>query len=59
MLTHTDCPGAWSEEDIYLALGYVDENNRPPIVKVNPTKENSVAEAVITLVQHLMESCAV
>ncbi|AFZ24064.1 putative GTPase [Cylindrospermum stagnale PCC 7417] len=58
-LSHTDCPGAWSEEDIFFALGYVDENDRPPIVRVNPTERDSVAEAVITLVQHLMESCAV
>ncbi|MBH8565770.1 ATP/GTP-binding protein [Nostoc sp. CENA67] len=58
-LTHTDCPGAWSEEDVYVAIGYVDENNRPPLVKVNPTQENSVAEAVIALVQHSMQGCAV
>lgn len=58
-LTHTDCPGAWSEEDVYLAIGYVDENKRPPLVKVNPTQGNSVAEAVIALVQHSMQSCTV
>ncbi|MEA5616309.1 ATP/GTP-binding protein [Cronbergia sp. UHCC 0137] len=57
-LTHTDCIGAWSEEDVFLALGYVDENERPPIVKVNPMEGDSVAEAVIALVQHLMQSCA-
>ncbi|MBD2388495.1 GTP-binding protein [Cylindrospermum sp. FACHB-282] len=58
-LSHTDCPGAWSEEDIFFALGYVNENDRPPIVQVNPTERESVGEAVITLVQYLMESCAV
>ncbi|MEA5574866.1 GTP-binding protein [Anabaena sp. UHCC 0451] len=58
-LTHTDCTGAWSEEDVYLALGYVDEAQRPPMVRVNPNQGDSVAEAVIVLVQHLMESCAV
>ncbi len=56
-LTHTDCSGAWSEEDVLLALGFVTENNRPPIVKVNATQRDSVAEAVIILVQHLMQSC--
>lgn len=56
-LTHTDCSGAWSEEDVLLALGFVAENNRPPIVKVNATQRDSVAEAVIILVQHLMQSC--
>ncbi|MBW4423198.1 MAG: ATP/GTP-binding protein [Nostoc desertorum CM1-VF14] len=54
-LTHTDCSGAWSEEDVLLALGFLAENNRPPIVKVNPTQRDSVAEAVIILVQHLMQ----
>jgi signal recognition particle receptor subunit beta len=58
-ISHTDCPGAWAEEDIYLAIGYVDEQNRPPLVKVNPNERDSVAEAVIHLVQYLMESCAV
>lgn len=58
-LTHTDCPGAWSEQDVYLAIGYVDENNRPPLVKVNPTQGNSVGEAVIALVQHSMQGCTV
>jgi signal recognition particle receptor subunit beta len=59
-LTHTDCFGAWPEEDVFLALGYIDESNRPPIVNVNPTDRDSVAEAVITLVQHLLqEDCVV
>ena len=38
---------------------YVDEQNRPPLVKVNPNERDSVAGAVIHLVQHLMESCLV
>jgi hypothetical protein len=58
-LTHTDCRGAWSEEDVYLAIGYVNEDERPPMVRVNPNQGDSVAEAVIALVQHLMESCPV
>jgi uncharacterized protein len=58
-LTHTDCPGAWSEEDVYLAIGYVNEAERPPMIRVNPNEGDSVGEAVIALVQYLMESCAV
>ncbi len=58
-LTHTDDPEAWSEEDVFVALGYVDENKRPPILKVNPTKKESVAQAVIYLVEHLMATCVV
>lgn len=56
-LTHTDYPDAWSEEDVFLALGYEDENQLPPIVKVNPMQRDSVANAVIILVHHLMQSC--
>lgn len=58
-LSHTDCLDAWSEEDVFLSLGFMDENNRPPIVKVNPTQKDSVAEAVIVLVQHLLETSVV
>lgn len=57
-LTHSDCLGAWSEEDILLALGFMPGSNQPPIVKVNATQRDSVAEAAIILVQHLMQSCA-
>ncbi|WP_413171586.1 GTP-binding protein [Anabaena azotica] len=53
-VTHTDCPGAWSNEDIFFALGYMDENNRPPMVNVNATQTASVAEAVIALVEQLI-----
>ncbi|MBE9199104.1 MULTISPECIES: ATP/GTP-binding protein [unclassified Nodularia (in: cyanobacteria)] len=56
-LTHTDSPDAWSEEDVFLALGYEDEHQLPPIVKVNPMQRDSVANAVIVLVHHLMQSC--
>ena len=55
-LTHIDCPGAWSEENVAIALGYVDEKSRPPIVTVNATQTTSVAQAVMSLVQHFMHS---
>lgn len=58
-LSHMDCPGAWPEENIAIALGYVDETSRPPIVKVNPNEAASSAEAIIVLVQHLMQDCLV
>ena len=54
-LTHTDCAGAWSLENIAIALGYVDDATRPPIVSLNPNHASSVAQALITLVQHYME----
>jgi uncharacterized protein len=55
-LTHTDYPDSWCEEDVFLALGYMDENQLPPMVKVNPMIRESVANAVIVLVNHLMAS---
>lgn len=55
-LTHTDCPGAWAEENIATALGYVDDKTRPPIVTVNATDQASVAESLIVLVQYCLEN---
>jgi len=55
-LTHTDHPEAWSEENVAIALGYVDDETRPPIISVNPNQTASVAQAVIGLVQHYMHS---
>lgn len=55
-LTHVDCKGAWSEDNVAIALGYVDEKNRPPIVAVNANQRDSVVQALIALVQHFMQS---
>lgn len=55
-ITHTDCPGAWADENIAVALGYVDDEKRPPIVRVTATEQVSVAEALIALVQYCMEN---
>ncbi|MBV8884252.1 MAG: ATP/GTP-binding protein [Chroococcidiopsidaceae cyanobacterium CP_BM_RX_35] len=54
-LTHLDCPGAWGEENIAIALGYVNAQTRPPIVKVNATDKASVVAALILLVQHCLD----
>lgn len=58
-MTHTDCEGAWEAENIAIALGYIDEKNRPPIIAVNANESASVAQAVIVLVQHLLQECLV
>ncbi len=57
-LTHMDCSGAWSKDNTVEALGYYNENRRPPVVLVNPTEMPSVANAVIALVQHYIEYSA-
>ena len=54
-LTHRDCPQAWEPENIAVALGYPDTNNRPLFVSVNANETTSVTQAVIALVQKLME----
>jgi signal recognition particle receptor subunit beta len=58
-LTHMDCEGAWSEENVALALGFVDGKNRPPFVILNANQRESVIEALIVLIQHCMQSSVI
>jgi hypothetical protein len=46
-ITHTDCPGACSTDEIMTRLGFMNDKNRPPVLKVNPTERGSVVEAVM------------
>jgi|SRR4028119_243428 Predicted GTPase len=46
-LTHTDCPGVCSTEEIMVRLGYTNDRNRPPVVKVNPNERHSVIESLM------------
>jgi hypothetical protein len=49
-LTHTDCPGASTPEEVMTALGYnLNDRNRPPLVKVNPNDRNSAMQALAVL----------
>jgi uncharacterized protein len=57
-LTHSDCEGAWSSEDIALALGYQEITQQPPIVLVDANDGESVAMSLVSLVQHYMEVTA-
>ncbi|MDX2214517.1 MAG: ATP/GTP-binding protein [Oculatellaceae cyanobacterium bins.114] len=59
-LTHADCEGAWDEENVAIAIGHLDSQQRPLIVKVNATETASVAHAVLALVQtSLQTNCLV
>ena len=58
-LTHMDCEGAWSEENVVIALGFVDEKTRPPVVTINANQRESVIKALIALIQHFMQSSVV
>jgi uncharacterized protein len=55
-ITHNDCKGAWCPKDIAIALGYQDSTQQPPIVAVDAQDRESVAMALITLMEHCMYS---
>jgi uncharacterized protein len=54
-ITHGDCEGAWTSENIALALGYQDTSQQPLMVSVNAADGESVAMSLITLVEHYMQ----
>lgn len=58
-LTHCDCSGAWPVDNMALALGFVNEAKRPPIVVVNATKKGSVAQSVIVVVKQLLQKSSI
>ncbi|NEQ67003.1 MAG: GTPase [Symploca sp. SIO1B1] len=53
-LTHMDCSGALSAEEITLQLGYVTDKNCPPIVTVNPNLRSSVLNTLMTSMELLI-----
>src|ERR687885_2172486 len=53
-LTHTDCPGVCSIDEIMMRLGYMNERNRPPVVKVNPNERPSAVEALMAVMALLV-----
>jgi uncharacterized protein len=57
-ITHSDCEGAWTKDDIALALGYQDSVQQPPIVLVAANDGESVAMSLIALVEHYMQITA-
>lgn len=46
-ITHTDCPGGSSTDEIMLKLGYMNERTRPPVININPNERHSVIEAMM------------
>jgi uncharacterized protein len=53
-VTHSDCAGAWSKENIVLALGYLPGVPQPPVVLVDANDRDSSIEAVVTLLELCM-----
>ncbi|MEM9162252.1 MAG: ATP/GTP-binding protein [Cyanobacteria bacterium P01_F01_bin.4] len=54
-VTHGDCEHAWTLEDVAIALGFVEADQRPPFVSLNATEPQSVTDTLITLVNHCMQ----
>ncbi len=47
-LTHMDCPGAFTANEVMLGLGYRNDKNRPLVISVNPKERPSVVEALMS-----------
>jgi signal recognition particle receptor subunit beta len=58
-VTHNDCEGAWTPENVALALGYLPDMARPPIVQINADEKESVAAAIMVLLKEFMPKEAV
>ncbi len=58
-LTHTDCEGAWQQEDILLALGFYSQTNCPSMVQVNAEDPSSVAQCLMVLLEELISVAVV
>ncbi|NER99522.1 MAG: GTPase, partial [Symploca sp. SIO1B1] len=41
--------------NVAIALGFVDEEKRPPFVTLNANQKESVVDALIVLMQHYVE----
>lgn len=53
-ITHLDCPGACSPEEVLLRLGYTDEANRPPAIAVDANSKASVNMALNVMLLSLL-----
>lgn len=56
-LTHEDCEGAWSSENIAIALGFLGLQE-PTFVSVNATDKRSVAQAIVSLLREFAQQSA-
>jgi hypothetical protein len=48
-IAHGEREGAWSNEDIVLALGDPDNSQHLPVVSVNAERQESVIDALVAL----------
>ncbi|AFZ18117.1 GTP-binding protein [Allocoleopsis franciscana] len=54
-LTHTDCPGVCSTEEIMTKLGYMNQKNRPSVMNVNPNERGSIIEVLMACMTLVVE----
>lgn len=57
-ISHSDCEGAWSPDNILVAMGYNAHKEAPPVVLVDPRNRASVAKSIVRLVQSAMKYSA-
>ncbi|MFN3927743.1 MAG: GTP-binding protein [Pseudanabaenaceae cyanobacterium] len=55
-LTHADLPDVWAPEEIAIALGFVNPENRPPIYPLNALDRSSVVRVLTALIQEYANS---
>jgi uncharacterized protein len=54
-LTHTDCPGVYTTEEIMIKLGYMNNRNRPSVMNVNPNERGSIIEVLMACMTLVVE----
>lgn len=57
-LTHSDCEGAWSADNVVGALGLSPRQSPNAVVDVNANDQRSVAKAVIALLRQYAQQSA-
>ncbi|NJO41003.1 MAG: GTPase [Cyanobacteria bacterium CRU_2_1] len=53
-VTHIDCEGAWTMEDVQLAI--VGTGNLTPVIAVNANEKASVTQSLVALLEHYLQS---
>lgn len=54
-LTHTDCPGVHTTNEIMTKLGYMNDRNRPSVMNINPNERGSIIEALMACMALVVE----
>lgn len=55
-VTHSDREGAWSFDNVAIAMGFTTDIERPPFVSVNAMEPKSVTQALVALIHQYLRS---